>query len=373
MCESYFNINYVFSLVDIKHLIHTNKVVKDVTITKDITNMETCTGNYIYLEKGYNTYMCKSGCGTGKTHGFFDYVMRMKKKKHYKVVSITSRVSLVSQHIETFNKLKKEYPNMTENINSYQDHNTNLNDVDNLVIQLDSIGQLNTDFFNSENPGHSTILFLDEINSLWLYLTHSSTLNHRRLIVCQRLIELIRLADVLVVSDNDLAQSTIDSIRDIRGLEKSTLITHDYQKYKNINATFHVNEQDFYMQMVASAKKNPNIMATFDEKATMKQYVEQLERDGFVDLKVYSSEEGDEIISTDGWKGKIVLFTPRIVYGTDYSLDNDELAVVFSHCKVEHLHLYRSTNSSVDAVQLRRSIFIATFQINDWNMIAWMI
>ena len=112
--------------------------------------------------------MIKSATGTGKTTCTADLIERIRKYGDYKVLSIVSRVSLASQHKKNFESL---------GMVSYQDiEQHEYDDCQNLVIQLDSIIHLDL-----EKVGNTTILFLDEINSLIDYRLNSDTLANRRL------------------------------------------------------------------------------------------------------------------------------------------------------------------------------------------------
>lgn len=126
--------------------------------------------------KNNATTIIKSSTGTGKSQTIAECThqyLKESSKRKYKILTITSRISLSNQHLESFNKC---------NMVSYYDGNKKkckeekeLMKASALTLCVTSLSLL-SELTIQEISNY--IIYIDVINSFLTYLTHCDTLNN---------------------------------------------------------------------------------------------------------------------------------------------------------------------------------------------------
>jgi hypothetical protein len=304
------DINYLCHLTESKPIKFTYDYTP-ITDTKDMFRMEQ-NNRYLNIEDiQHDTIIVKSDTGTGKTTS----VCKMLKDEE-RILSIVSRCSLVTQHIQSFAKVDVKIIDYTSE-NIYKENK--------ICCQIDSIIKLNI----SEIDKYC--VYLDEVNSTINYLLNSTTLMNRRDKVFKTFAYIIKNCKRLICSDADISDIVFEFVNNYRKPEETVYIDNIFKNYNNIPA-IHYNDID---EMVGKMKKiitrnKRGFVATFDSLKTMNRIYELLyvenQREKFIKI----SSEDDDFKNTD-WDGKFVFFTPKIVYGIDYVPVNQSVNVfVFS-------------------------------------------
>jgi hypothetical protein len=282
---------------------------------------------YINLNKfdfdEHPNLLIKSATGTGKTTATSKLVDRIRHGHDYKVLSIVSRVSLAYQHQKNF-----------ENMQNYKDLKQNeYSNCKDLVIQLDSIIHLNPQKLKN------TIVYLDEVNSMFEYMLNSSTLKSRRLHVFNMLCMIIANASYVIGVDADLSDIVL---KFFKFFDIDVHIIHN--KYKNANGkvTDYKCPNKLISNMKANLKKGEKFICCFDSLTfqdeviiELKRYCESNNLNCKDDFLIYSSKDGEDNDLTDvtaTWKGKYVFYTPKIVYGIDFVPDEYMNVYAFFKC-----------------------------------------
>ena len=147
----------------------------------------------------------ESTTGTGKTSNVALYCKKYEifddnkiNREMNKILSIVSRVSLASQHIESFNE-------QGINMLSYLD-DVNVED-NNLVICINSLLRFHKyepEFFNNY------VVYIDEINTFTRHLTHNNLLNSKLKIIYTTLMKIINNCHKLVLSESIISDNVFN-------------------------------------------------------------------------------------------------------------------------------------------------------------------
>ena len=277
--------------------------VSKLLLNKDNYNLDEYNENKInknILNKINNNEVIflNSGMGTGKTTIMKDYLKDVKVN----IISLISRVSLIVEH----KKMKSTMISYKENILSK-----------NLICQLDSIIKVSIDKFKDG------ILIIDEATSLFNYL-RSDTLKGKRLEVMMKLIKLIKQAKKVICLDANITDIVVELILSLRNTKKYYFYYNDYKPKENIKCYIHNEDETLINCLLTDIKNNDKFICCFDSLTKMKAINNMIK--GYINenkldrnVKCYSSEEGEELIDTNTWKDTFVLYSPKIIYGIDYS------------------------------------------------------
>ena len=296
----------------IDSIIHKTKQINYLTKKPD------CIINQKYLDQRYfdhiRTQIVKSNCGTGKTTMSAQYIKDLMDGKDYKVLSLTVRISLAYQQ-------KKNFKDNKINIPIYKDVLNELNEVNKLIIQIDSIGKLDTNYWRN------TIIYLDEVSALFSYILTSTTLKDKRVNIINMLVKLMKQASYVLCTDadvNDMVLTFFDKLN-----IRYHLIENTYKNIKNVIAIEYEDKQIIINKMQDLLLDGKKVICCFDSKAEMDLTVQRLksfceanglkkQSDNFL---IYSSTEGDEtdfLHINDKWKTKNIFFTPKITIGVSF-------------------------------------------------------
>jgi len=297
---------------------------KYITLVKSVKSPDIV--NFDYDIHPY--ILIKSATGTGKTTCTADLIKKIRDGYDYNVLSIVSRISLAQQH-------KKNFNNNGIDIVSYQDISPgDYSKCKNLVIQVDSIIHLDKDKLKN------TIVFLDEINSLFDYILNSSTLRSRRLSVYNMFCMIIQNASYIIGVDADLSDIVI---KFFKNFDYDPYIIHNTYKNPTGKATQYIDVNTLVDDMKAKLLNDEKFICCFDSLTYQdKIKSELLEFCMFNNLEsrsndflCYSSKDGDDNDLrdvTEKWKNKYVFYTPKIVYGVDFVPDVPTYVYAFFQC-----------------------------------------
>lgn len=260
--------------------------------------------------KKYDTIIIQSQPGTGKTYCVAEYV---KKYKHV-VISISALVSLINQHIKSFSEI---------NMKSYENK---FGFGDNLAICINSIMKLNR---MTDKQIRETIIYIDEISS-FLLLTHNSTLDYIIKPVYDLLIQIVKKCHKLIISDALINDQCIDFCN----IRKTNIlcIKNTYPKFKNIKAIKIKNKNDLINKLVTKCKNNEYFLFCSDSKKIVKKYydicVSQFEDKSNFRIITKDSSYDPKNVNIE-WMNKFVFYSPKIVYGVDFTIEQTEDVFIY--------------------------------------------
>ena len=245
--------------LDKKNRINLFKTIKDyVPILNDISTIKKLDmNNHHIYDKNYkdnqlteeifnnhSTIIIESTTGTGKTSNVALHCKKYelfndnkKIKEVNKILSIVSRVSLASQHIESFNE-------QGINMSSYLDEE-NIEDI-NLVICINSLLRFHKyepEFFNNY------IVYIDEVNTFTRHLTHNNLLNSKLKIIYTTLMKIINNCHKLILSESIISDNVFN-LCNKRPDNSKIFIQNTFKKYQDIEAVKHNDENIFLDNVV---------------------------------------------------------------------------------------------------------------------------
>ncbi len=312
------DINYLFKLADINYYIlpfyNYQSFIFNPNNHNNIINVEE---QYINIKNvdellKHKFIFLKSPTGTGKTTTMKLLIDKINKNN---IISITSRVNLAGEHIKTL-KLK-----FYKEINNYKN-------IDNLVIQLESLTRCNYKLFKNG------VLIMDEINSLLCHL-RSPTLDQKRAQIYLYLIEIIKNVDYVIGLDADLSDWNIKFLQEIDN--RDYIIYYNTIMNKNDTASiFYECSQIMIDLMEQYIKDNKYFVACFDSLTQMTAIIDYLSKFGKKkEWLIYSSKVEYGLIDTNDWINKFVFYTPTIIYGIDFTYQSTD---VFCFIYKNHLN-----------------------------------
>jgi hypothetical protein len=240
----------------------------------------------------YKTSFIKSPTGTGKTTVLSKLLDNHKRR----VLAITSRVCLAE---EISKRLDLEF---------YQDIH-GIIDAKRVVVQLESLVRLDI----TEYEG--ALIILDEVNSILGHFSSSTMNNHRRLIY-DKLVWLLRSCKHVVCLDADLCDWNVEFVTQVVQPKDKPLIY--WNKFKNrsgVKATI----TNSYEEVLADMTASKHFVSCFSSKSTLLRVMAELKLPEEECLVYHADSETK--IDTSQWTNKYVFFSPKILYGLDYSHD----------------------------------------------------
>jgi hypothetical protein len=306
-----------------KDLFDENKYENIIKINKKhITSQDDNIEDYLEKLLENDVIYIKSPTGTGKT----TLTKKLKSMFGDSIISITSRVNLAGEHMKHLNL--DFYKLMTRE----QIYNSNK-----LVIQLESLSKCNYTNFIGE-----TVL-LDETSSIMSHF-RSTTMVNRRGESYMYFIELIKNAGKVICLDADLCNWNIEFISKIRK-DKFGILYNTIKNKIDIEAIFY-SCQDLVINLVRDKiLNNIPIVCCFDSKGYMEKIIKYLQsfsnKDNFL---IYSSDNPVDLIETEFWKDKFVFYTPSIMQGVDYNIQETEVFCFVFKYHLNPLQIYQMIN-----------------------------
>lgn len=240
--------------------------------------------------KKVKSYIMKSDTGTGKTTSFKKYI----KNNNLKFISIVSRVSLGEDHYNNFSE---------ESINcKFYVYDTDFNNSDSIIIQLDSIRKLHSINFSDY------VIFLDEFNSIIEYLISSDTLQNIRILIFQKLLHIIKNCKKVICVDADISDLCLYFIN-YTNIDY-VFLENTYKHNKDVIAEEVFDDESFYDEL----KNELKFLCCCDSKKEAEVLHQKLKDDGIKSLLI-TSETDEQIPKLDSHDK--IIYSPRIVYGVD--------------------------------------------------------
>jgi len=269
------------------------EVIKNVK-TKELTQIgDNFYPNYeqkIETVKKVKSYIMKSDTGTGKTTSFKKYV----KNNNLKFISIVSRVSLGEDHYNNFSE---------DSINcKFYVYDTDFNNSDSIIIQLDSIRKLHSINFSDY------VIFLDEFNSIIEYLISSDTLQNVRILIFQKLLQIMKTCKKIICVDADISDLCLYFIN-YTNIDY-VFLENTYKHNKDVNAEEVFDDETFFEDL----KNESKFLCCCDSKKEA-EILHQKLKDEDINALLITSDTDDQIPKLDSFDR--IIYSPRIVYGVD--------------------------------------------------------
>ncbi len=359
--------------------------IPNVIVPDTIVNSEDKKGLSECMTLDLNkNYVIKSGTATGKTHMVNQYINEeILPKTDYKLLSITSRVSLAQEHTRVFSgyrtqedkqyyqdKLKwinEQYQQDTKKMENWKEHRMNeleewygldneficydnhrdewlgLFEGDNMIIQLDSIEKI------ADYDFSKYIVFIDELNSVYEYLMSSSTLASRRRKVWRILNHILTSCKQFIGVDADISDQLfmwLNPEKYLSGLSPEIIddykqqspnleveyIDNTHKHYKGTIAEEIYNYQDF----VTSIGNLDKFMVCCDSATECRSLRNMILKEEH--SKSLSLQEKDILVIDKLYEGSYdldkfdrVIFSPKVVYGLDSQMRREVFCLFKGH------------------------------------------
>ena len=262
----------------------------------------------------FKIIVIKSDTGTGKTTAFKKY---MKNRKGRKFLSLVSRKTLAQEQFNIFNEYGIECHHYL--FEQFEDEN--------YICQIDSIMKLGHAI--NENWFSDYDILLDEWNSIVKYIFTSSTLNKTRILVIEKLIDILQQAETIWCIDADISDSCLMFLRENvdTDMNKTLYVDNTFQHNKNTEAE----ELYSYENIVEKMKDETEMMICCDEARTCHLIENELKQhENKKDKKIIVIDRlTDETIleNLDLDEYDIVIFSPKIIYGLDSTRSRPVFAI----------------------------------------------
>ena len=300
------DINYIILILNNKGHKY-EKIKKYKKIDDDYKNKNTIEINYKYFDIDidkiikYQDIIIKASCGTGKTTYVSKLTERLKKdNQELKIMTIITHKSLINQHHDSFTK------NKIELLNYSKDKDLINNDFTICINSLCKIKDI------SDEELSKYIIFIDEIDSFISNLVNNSTLT-----------ELSNIMELLLrIIDNSYkciyasahVKSNLEYL--LNKKKTSVFIINNFKNFKNTKA-FEIKEMANKIYKDCSSvleDKNKIVLITSE-----------------TDIEVENPSEN--------FKNKIIMHTPKIIFGVNYSVD--EAQDVYVYCGGNSIGVYQ--------------------------------
>jgi len=355
---NYFNIKSIDDII----LYNNNKNINYIEDTKYISdNARKIMLNAIYKENK-NILFIKSPTGSGKTYTFSKLLESLiKKDKTYTILSIITRRSMSSCHLNAFNYTKDNNGKLVKHeifhFETYLNNNIT-DDVPTSFVKDESqfISSLEhlKDFKNFYD-----IILLDELNSLVNYF-YSETLNNRRRECLLHLLNLICNSQYIICADMHIS----DMCFELFPQKNIYFYNNTFQNKKNISMNIFYSKHNSDNSNLTKISKiigekyvlhNKPVLIFTDRKRTVQKIHELLKsynknNEYFI---IIHSESGtqEELDKLDELsKTKCIISSPKICYGVDLSsYEYEDIYCIYSDTKSDgftSMHWYQQISRS---------------------------
>ena len=267
-----------------------------------------------------NTIIIESDTATGKTSGIIKHFMKYQDElKNKKFLSITSKISLAQQHIQSFHK----ETNNKYILASYDDKTINFDKNNYIVCCINSI--LKFQYLTDEEI-KDMIIFIDEVSLFTQDLTHNDTLMKILKPVFVLLMRLIKLCHKVIVCQASINDNVFNLLKD-RPEDSKIYIKNEYKNYKGIDAHIIKDENIYYESLKQKIKNNEPFFIGGDSKAEIDKYYHLLLNEALPEQKdkfiLITSETKFKINNaSEQFKDKFIFYSPSIIYGVDFNIDD---------------------------------------------------
>lgn len=348
-----------------------------------------------HLQENERFQLIRSPTGTGKTKymqkAFEDMIA---SNPLWVYIAVSPRCSVTQQHFKEFQSLGFVH---------YADDKNNLESCTKIITTLDSITKINQ---------RIDVIYIDEVESL-LEHVFSDTLNQKRLYVWKRLLQICNQATRVICTDADFGDVSMtfftnifeaikkaesqqvphtlawesQSLQDLQMQPKSNnfkaLFLDNVRPLKSLRIKFCRNVKQ-WTDKLESALKIPRskIFIGCDSKksacnlhAQINAWLLTQPNPSFTkdQILLYTSEDGDKSdfnnVNSIWAAAKVVLCSPTIVYGVDYSNQDHPFTSVFGFYKQQG----RTLGAEKIRQQLRRCRFIERLEGEIFHIIIFIL
>jgi hypothetical protein len=298
-----------------------------------------------YSHKKY--FIFKSDTGTGKTTAFRRYMMNKGNwNEGHQFISLVSRTTLGEEQYRTFMKDELDC--------GYYEYEDFRNPDMSYICQVDSILKMKWFLKNGYLQGYT--LFMDEFNSIIKYIFCSDTLTRSgiRMLVIDALIEMIKEAKHVVMTDADISDISLNFLYNALGSterEKIHFIENKYNHNKGKPAQELFSLENVYEKM----KDETEFLVCCDEARNchlIKDELEQHENKKDKKILVVDRETESKFMSglnLDDYD--IVIYSPKIVYGLD-SIRERPVFCVYSEKTIDPKDMVQQINRNRNITKL---------------------
>jgi len=303
-------------------------------------NCEKLKYDYKHFEEN-EIIIAQSTTGSGKTYNMAENCIKyLETNQDKEIISIVYLQTLADQHIQSFHKDGNGIK-----LNDYRYCKKNeLNE--NLVICLNSL--LKLDFLTKEQIKNK-IIYIDEFDSFNNYLTHNSQLDKNIKLINNLLMKLIINAHKVIISDARIDEN-INNFLSVVDNKKIVFINNKFKKYNDIKAIRFHDENEFISKIKEDIKNNCYFLFGCDSCSKITNYFNEVKPK---DINEKNNEDDETIaklfekITSDiidkskfllitsktalkiknpntEFKNKFVFFSPSIVTGLDFSIDDSQ-------------------------------------------------
>ena len=322
IANPFIDINYLVYIlrgVGYNNLEYIRKYKKYEPLTKDNFYNKKIENNAKYVSEllsnedfnEYDTIIIRSCTGTGKTTAIAkrieDY---LKDDDETKFLTLTTRTTLTDQHEKSFNNI---------DLKNYQKNN--IEDCRHLSICLNSLHRLNM------NDIEKYVVYIDEVSS-FLEFTHNDTLDNKIQTIYTSLIDIVKYAKKVIVSDALITDNVINFLKHRRKQQQTTLyINNTFKKYEGVKAYRLRDEEKLLNQLLTNIENKEYFLFGCDSCDTItKLYHHCLNKVSEEEDKkdyILITADTDYTINdaSEQFKNKYVFYSPKITFGLDFSYD----------------------------------------------------
>lgn len=276
----------------------------------------------------YKTVILHSPTGSGKTTAINKMIKKFDKKST--ILAVISRRTMSSTLKESFRK-------SNIGIDSYLDKNNSSKKQ--YIISLEKLKFIDMNY---------DIIILDEVNSLLSHF-YSTTMNKSRRASFNKLLNLIMTAKQVIVADATITDKVLSFLLDIRKTEEICYYRNRYKNKEGVDLNVYFRDgidmkRAMYMfchEMLDLVKQKKSVMVACDSRRTACEVYNYLYNQIFNDnnkdelrdyFKLYDCDTGTlESLNNCNleWKDKCVIFSPKIIYGLDVTIEYEKIFAVY--------------------------------------------
>jgi hypothetical protein len=267
----------------------------------------------------YKCLMIKSSYGTGKT---FLFKKLMEEYKYKKVLFITYRQSLAYSLIE---ELRKEY-----GFKSYLDENIQCNKEHKLIIQLDSIEKLKSNYFFETQKSINTnydLIVLDEIEGILNHLSYDML---NQYLINNTLEQLIYKSKKILCLDGDLSNRSFDFINNLE-LDYKIYINSFQPNKKHFIMT---SDKEYFNNKINEDLKNNKKIVIVSMSSSECDYYENMYKEKYKVIKHTGIHKDKETLMdvNNKWNTcDLLTYSPVVESGVDFNIKYfDKCYIIFS-------------------------------------------
>ena len=296
----------------------------------------------------YDTIELESGTGTGKSTLVSKLIRRLQfDGSQDTILSIVNLRSLAKQQKMTF---KRRGVTLT----MYNEDKFNPA----LIMSKHSCICVNSLWRLADRNFTDKIVYIDEIYSLCMSLTHNDTLFKQRQ-VYQTLYKIVTTCKKLIISDAHIYNNVMELLNCRMSNNKLTFrhYINSFKKFNGISAIKYKDENKFFALMRAKILDNDCNGFSFacDKKKLVEKwywkFYEEAPEEIQLKMRLYTADSDTEI--EEDWKGLIIFYSPKITTGVDISnIESTEQFIYISGESVSSINLLQMATRTRNMTKL---------------------